>query len=326
MRLILVEKTGGPEVLRPAERPRPEPGAGEVRVKVGAAGVNFIDIYQRQGLYPMPLPFVPGNEGAGTVEALGAGVSDFMVGDRVAWCGALGAYAEMACVPARQLVKLPAGLDVRAGAALMLQGMTAHYLTHSSYPLKRGEICLVHAAAGGVGLLLVQVARRLGARILATVSSEEKAALAHAAGADEVIFYERQDFVAEVHRLTAGAGVAVVYDSVGRSTFDKSLDCLAPRGYLVLFGQSSGPVPPFDLQVLNRKGSLFVTRPTLAHYTRSRDELQWRAGDIFGWAADGSLKLRIDSELPLAEAAAAQTRLASRQSAGKILLRPQIGV
>ncbi|MHB8425710.1 MAG: quinone oxidoreductase family protein [Gammaproteobacteria bacterium] len=324
MRAILVEKTGGPEVLRPAARPRPEPGAGEVRVKVGAAGVNFIDIYQRQGLYPMPLPFVPGNEGAGTVEALGAGVGGFIVGDRVAWCGALGAYAEMACVPARQLVKLPAGLDVRAGAALMLQGMTAHYLAHSSYPLKRGETCLVHAAAGGVGLLLLQVARRLGARIIATVSTDEKAALARTAGADEVIFYERQDFAAEVRSLTDGAGVAVVYDSVGRSTFDKSLDCLAPRGYLVLFGQSSGPVPPFDLQVLNRKGSLFVTRPTLAHYTRTREELQWRAGDILGGAADGSLKLRIDSEFPLSEAAAAQTRLASRQSAGKILLRPQI--
>lgn len=326
MRAILVEKAGGPEVLRPAARPRPEPGAGEVRVKVGAAGVNFIDIYQRQGLYPTPLPFVPGNEGAGTVEALGAGVGDFIVGDRVAWCGVLGAYAEMTCVPARQLVKLPAGLDVRAGAALMLQGMTAHYLAHSSYPLKRGETCLVHAAAGGVGLLLVQVARRLGARVIATVSTDEKAALARTAGADEVIFYERQDFAAEVRNLTDGAGVAAVYDSVGRSTFDKSLDCLAPRGYLVLFGQSSGPVPPFDLQVLNRKGSLFVTRPTLAHYTRTREELQWRAGDILGWAADGSLKLRIDSEFPLSEAAAAQTRLASRQSAGKILLRPQIAV
>ncbi|MDR5694494.1 MAG: quinone oxidoreductase [Armatimonadota bacterium] len=322
MKAIRVHSHGGPEVLRYEEVPQPAPGKGEALVRIMAAGVNYIDTYHRRGLYQVPLPFTPGVEAAGVVEDVGPEVSEVQVGDRVAYTGPLGAYAEYAVVPASRLVKLPEGIDFSTAAAVLLQGMTAHYLTHSTYPLKPGDIALVHAAAGGVGLLLVQVAKMRGARVIGTVSTEEKAALAKEAGADEVILYTKQDFEAEVKRLTDGRGVHVVYESVGKDTFEKSLNCLLPRGYLVLFGQSSGPVPPFDPQILNQKGSLFLTRPTLQHYVATREELLQRAGDVLGWVASGKLKVRIDSTFPLGEAAEAHRRLESRQSAGKILLKP----
>ena len=322
MKAIRVHAHGGPEVLQYEEVPQPVPGRGEALVRIAAAGVNYIDTYHRRGLYKVPLPFTPGVEAAGVVEAVGPEVSEVQVGDRVAYTGPLGAYAEYAVVPASRLVELPEAIDFPTAAAVLLQGMTAHYLTHSTYPLKPGDTALVHAAAGGVGLLLVQVAKMRGARVIGTVSTEEKAALAKEAGADEVILYTRQDFEAEVRRLTDGRGVEVVYESVGKDTFDKSLNCLAPRGYLVLFGQSSGPVPPFDPQVLNQKGSLFLTRPTLQHYVATREELLQRAGDVFGWVASGRLKVRVDSTFKLEEAAEAHRRLEGRQSAGKILLVP----
>jgi NADPH2:quinone reductase len=322
MKAIRVHAHGGPEVLQYEEVPQPAPGRGEALVRIAAAGVNYIDTYHRRGLYKVPLPFTPGVEAAGVVEAVGPEVSEVQVGDRVAYTGPLGAYAEYAVVPASRLVELPEAIDFPTAAAVLLQGMTAHYLTHSTYPLKPGDTALVHAAAGGVGLLLVQVAKMRGARVIGTVSTEEKAALAKEAGADEVILYTRQDFEAEVRRLTDGRGVEVVYESVGKDTFDKSLNCLAPRGYLVLFGQSSGPVPPFDPQVLNQKGSLFLTRPTLQHYVATREELLQRAGDVFGWVASGRLKVRVDSTFKLEEAAEAHRRLEGRQSAGKILLVP----
>ncbi|MDR7433619.1 MAG: quinone oxidoreductase [Armatimonadota bacterium] len=322
MKAIRVHSHGGPEVLRYEEIPQPAPGKGEALVRILAAGVNYIDTYHRRGLYQVPLPFTPGVEAAGVVEDVGPEVSEVQVGDRVAYTGPLGAYAEYAVVPASRLVKLPEGIDFSTAAAVLLQGMTAHYLTHSTYPLKPGDTALVHAAAGGVGLLLVQVAKMRGARVIGTVSTEEKAALAKEAGADEVILYTKQDFEAEVKRLTDGRGVHVVYESVGKDTFEKSLNCLLPRGYLVLFGQSSGPVPPFDPQILNQKGSLFLTRPTLQHYVATREELLQRAGDVLGWVASGKLKVRIDSTFPLGEAAEAHRRLESRQSAGKILLKP----
>lgn len=322
MKAIRVHSHGGPEVLRYEEVPQPAPGKGEALVRIMAAGVNYIDTYHRRGLYQVPLPFTPGVEAAGVVEDVGPEVSEVQVGDRVAYTGPLGAYAEYAVVPASRLVKLPEGIDFSTAAAVLLQGMTAHYLTHSTYPLKPGDTALVHAAAGGVGLLLVQVAKMRGARVIGTVSTEEKAALAKEAGADEVILYTKQDFEAEVKRLTDGRGVHVVYESVGKDTFEKSLNCLLPRGYLVLFGQSSGPVPPFDPQILNQKGSLFLTRPTLQHYVATREELLQRAGDVLGWVASGKLKVRIDSTFPLGEAAEAHRRLESRQSAGKILLKP----
>jgi len=322
MKAIRVHAHGGPEVLQYEEVPQPVPGRGEALVRIAAAGVNYIDTYHRRGLYKVPLPFTPGVEAAGVVEAVGPEVSEVQVGDRVAYTGPLGAYAEYAVVPASRLVELPEAIDFPTAAAVLLQGMTAHYLTHSTYPLKPGDTALVHAAAGGVGLLLVQVAKMRGARVIGTVSTEEKAALAREAGADEVILYTRQDFEAEVRRLTDGRGVEVVYESVGKDTFDKSLNCLAPRGYLVLFGQSSGPVPPFDPQVLNQKGSLFLTRPTLQHYVATREELLQRAGDVFGWVASGRLKVRVDSTFKLEEAAEAHRRLEGRQSAGKILLVP----
>lgn len=291
-------------------------------MKIEAAGVNYVDIYQREGLYRMSHPFIAGSEAAGVVEAVGDGVEDLRPGDRVAYAGVVGAYATHAVVPAGRLVRIPEGVESRVAAAIMLQGMTAHYLSHSTFPLKAGDTALVHAAAGGVGLLLVQMAKRRGARVIGTVSTDAKAAVAREAGADHVIVYTAQDFEAEVKRLTDGRGVAVVYDGVGRTTYEKSMNCLAPRGYLVLFGQSSGPVPPIDPQVLSQKGSLFLTRPTMAHYIATREELLTRAGDVLGWVQTGALRVRIDRAFPLREAAEAHRYLASRRSVGKLLLIP----
>jgi NADPH2:quinone reductase len=322
MKAIRIERHGGAEVLRLADLPDPTPPAGHVRVRVAAAGVNFIDIYQRSGLYPVPLPAVLGQEGAGTVEAPGEGVAELAAGDRVTWAGPPGGYAEVAILPAERLVVIPAGVADRLAAAVMLQGMTAHYLTTSTFPLRTGDTCLVHAAAGGVGLLLCQMAKRRGAHVIGTCSTPEKAALAREAGADHVILYGREDFEAETRRITDGAGVQVVYDSVGRDTFEKSLGSLARRGMLALFGQSSGPVPAFDPQVLNRKGSLFLTRPSLGHYTASRAELTARAREVLGWVGDGSLRVRIGAEFPLARAAEAHVALESRRTTGKVLLVP----
>ncbi|HET9011342.1 MAG TPA: quinone oxidoreductase [Gemmatimonadaceae bacterium] len=302
--------------------PDPTPGAGEVLVKLESIGVNFIDCYFRKGQYKTALPFTPGSEGAGVVVAVGSGVGDVSVGDRVASQSFLGAYAEMALARADRLVVLPDGLEARDGAAAMLQGMTAHYLAASTHTLQAGDCCLVHAAAGGVGLLLCQIARRHGAFVIGTVSTPEKAALARDAGANETINYTKQDFVAEVKRITGGVGVQVVYDSVGATTFLKGLDCLAPRGMMALFGQSSGPVDAIDPQVLNQKGSLFLTRPTLANYVATPAELRWRAGDVLGWIHDGSLRLRIDRDLPLARAAEAHRALEARETTGKVLLHP----
>ena len=322
MKAVRVHQNGGPDVLRYEDIPVPEPATGEARVKIEAIGLNFIDIYQRTGLYPIKIPFTLGMEGAGIVDAVGADVVEVKKGDRVAYSMHLGSYAEYAVVPAWKLVPLPRRIDSRSAAAVMLQGMTAHYLTRSTYPLKKGETALVHAAAGGVGLLLIQVAKRTGATVFGTVSTEEKAKLAREAGADEVILYTQTDFLTEVKRLTNGAGVHVVYDSVGKDTFEKSLDCLRPRGYLVLFGNSSGPVPPFDLGKLAAKGSLFVTRPTLIHYASNREELLQRSGDLFKWIANGELKLRIDRSFSLSEAAEAQRQLEARKTTGKVLLIP----
>jgi len=322
MRAIRVESYGGPEVLRMAEVPTPEPGAGQVRVKLAAAGVNFIDTYHRTGAYKGTLPFTPGSEGAGVVDAVGPGVTEFRPGDRVASPTMNGTYAEYALAAADRLVPVPQGVDLRVAAAALLQGCTAHYLSYSTFPLDPGKTALVHAAAGGVGRLLTQIATQLGARVLATAGSEEKAALARSAGADAVILYTDEDFEVETRKLTGGVGVDVVYDSVGKTTFDKSLGCLRPRGYLVLFGQSSGAVPPVDPQVLNAKGSLFLTRPTLVHYIATRDELLWRATDIFTWITQNQLEVRIDYEFPLAEAAAAHRYLEERQTKGKVLLIP----
>jgi len=322
MKAIRVHAPGGPDALRYEDVPRPTPGPGQVLVKIEAAGVNFIDVYQRTGLYKVPLPFTLGQEAAGSVAAVGPGVNEPKVGDRVAYTSILGAYAEYAVVPAERVVVLPDGVSTKQGAAAMLQGMTAHYLATSTYPLESGNACLVHAAAGGVGLLLCQVAKLRGARVLGTVSTREKAALARAAGAAEVILYTEQDFEAEVKRLTNGAGLQVIYDSVGKTTFEKGLSCLAPRGMMVLFGQSSGPVGPFDPQVLSQKGSLFLTRPTLAHYILTRPELVARAGEVLGWIKSGTLKLRIDREVPLAQVAEAHRLLEGRKTTGKVLLIP----
>lgn len=322
MQAIRVQRYGGPEVLEMAEVPRPEPGPGEVRVKLEAVGVNYIDVYHRTGLYPGELPFIPGMEGAGVVDAVGEGVSRVAVGDRVAYAMHRGSYAQYHTVPARKVVKLPQAISFQQAACLMLQGMTAHYLTRSTFPLEPGHRCLVHAAAGGVGLLLIQMAKLQGATVYGTVSTPEKAELARAAGADEVILYTQTDFADKVKELTGGEGVHVVYDSVGQATFEGSLRCLRPRGYLVLFGQSSGPVAPVDPQVLARGGSLFLTRPSLAEYVATEDELDWRAREIFQWVAEGRLQLRIDSTFPLSEAAEAHRRLEARLSSGKILLMP----
>lgn len=325
MKIIQVPEPGGPENMKLVEVPKPSPGPGQALVRLAASGVNFIDVYFRIGLYKADLPITIGNEGAGTVEAVGSGVTDVKPGDRVAYAMARGSYAEYAVVPAAQLVPIPEGVDFQTAAAAMLQGMTAHYLTHSTFPLKKGDTCLVHAAAGGAGGLTVQMAKMLGARVFGTVSTEEKARIARGHGADEVIRYTEQDFEAEVKRLTDGRGVDVVYDSVGKTTFDKSLNSLRPRGMLVLFGQSSGPVPAFDPNILNAKGSLFLTRPSLAHYIRTRDELLWRAEDVLNWIASGKLKLRIDRAFPLADAAEAHRALEGRHTAGKLVLTVQSG-
>jgi NADPH2:quinone reductase len=322
MQAIQIQETGGPEALRLVDLPIPQPGPGQVLLRIEATGLNFIEIYFRKGVYKASMPMTPGSEAAGTVEELGPGVTGFAAGDAVASVAVLGSYAEYALASAAQLVKVPAGVTPEKAAAAMLQGMTAHYLTHSTFPLKAGDTALVHAAAGGVGLLLTQMAVQLGARVIATVSTPAKAELAHEAGASDVILYTEQDFEAEVKRLTGGKGVDVVYDSVGKTTFDKSLNCLRPRGLLALFGASSGPVPPFDLIQLNSKGSLFVTRPTLWHYIATRAELEWRSGDVLGWAASGALKLRTEYIYPLAQAAQAQIDMESRKTTGKILLVP----
>jgi NADPH2:quinone reductase len=321
MKAVRVHELGGVEVLRYEDIPLPKPGPGQALVKVEAIGLNFIDCYYRRGLYQTALPFIPGMEAAGTVAAAGPDVTDVRVGDRVAYAPHLGAYAEYAVVPAERLVRLPDGLDTRQAAAALLQGMTAHYLATSTYPLQPGDTALVHAAAGGVGLLLTQIARMRGARVLGTVSTREKAALAREAGAEAVILYTEEDFEAEVMRLTGGKGVNVVYDGVARTTFDKSLKCVGIRGVLALFGQSSGPVPPLDPLRLWEK-SVFLTRPALAHYTRTRAELLARAGDVLGWVRSGQLRLRISQMLPLQAAAEAQTLLEGRQTTGKLLLVP----
>lgn len=319
---IVVERPGGPDVLRVREIPMPEPGPGQVRVKVEAIGVNYIDVYQRSGLYPVEPPFTPGMEGAGVVDAVGEGVEHPSVGTRVAYAMQRGSYAQYHVVAADKLVVIPEGFSARDAAALMLQGMTAHFLACSIFPLGPSHRALVHAAAGGVGLLLVQIAKMRGATVYGTVSTEEKARLAIDAGADEVILYTQTEFEREIQRLTGGEGVDVVYDSVGRSTFEASMRSLKRRGYLVLFGQSSGPVAAFDPQLLNRYGSLFLTRPTLGDYAATRQELQDRADDLFSWVRAGKLKLRIDRALPLAEAAEAHRLLESRATAGKLLLIP----
>lgn len=322
MHAVRLHVSGGPEVLRYEEVPTPAPGAGEVLVHLRAIGVNFIDIYQRSGQYTLTLPAIIGQEGAGVVESVGADVAGLKPGERVVYSNVSGSYAEFVVVPAWRCVSLPASLDFEQAAAAMLQGMTAHYLSHTTYPLARGELALVHAAAGGVGALLVQMAKRRGARVIATVSTEEKAKIAREAGADDVIIYTRTDFDSEVKRLTGGGGVHVVYDSVGKDTFERSLNCLRPRGMLALFGQASGRVPPVDLQILNAKGSLFLTRPTLQHYTRTREELLGHATEVLRWVADGTLRLRIDRTFPLNQAASAHAHLQSRRALGKVLLRP----
>jgi|SRR5579859_6017109 len=322
MRAIRLHQTGGPDVLRVEELPTPKPGPGEVLVRIEAAGVNFIEVYERSGGYPRELPYALGSEGAGVVEALGQGVGGLKPGDRVAWSGAQGSYATHVVAPARVLVPVPEAVPLRVAAAAMVQGMTAHYLIHATYPLKAGESCLVHAAAGGVGLLLVQMAKRLGARVFGTTSTEDKARLAREAGADDVILYTQEPFDQALRARTAGRGVDVVFDSVGATTFDKSLLCLRPRGMMVLFGQSSGRVPPFDLQLLNQHGSLFITRPTLRHYVATHGELLGRAGGVLGAIARGELHVRIHAELPLDQAGEAQRLLASRATSGKLLLVP----
>lgn len=322
MKAIQVSQTGGPEVLKLVDLPIPEPKPNEAIVQIKAAGVNFIDVYFREGRYPAPLPFVNGQEAAGVVIANGAEVTTTKVGDRVAYTGALGSYAEYAAVPADRLVKIPDELDFTQAAAAMLQGMTAHYLCHSTYPVKRGETALVHAAAGGVGLLLVQMCKLLGARVIGTTGSAEKAKLAREAGADEVIIYSEQDFEAETKRLTEDKGVHVVYDGVGKDTFAKGLNVLRPRGCMVIFGGASGAVPPFDLLELTRHGSLYVTRPSLQHYIASREELEQRSGEVLQMIAAGELKIRIYKTYPLAEAEAAHRDLEARKTTGKLLLIP----
>jgi NADPH2:quinone reductase len=322
MKAIQVKRVGGPEAMELVDLPTPQPKPNEAVVKLAASGVNFIDVYNREGRYKAPLPFILGQEGAGTVSAVGADVKSVKVGDRVAWTSQLGAYAEYAAVPADRLVPIPAGVtDEQAGAA-MLQGMTAHYLSHDTYPLKKGETALIHAAAGGVGLLLVQMAHNIGARVIATVSTDEKAKLARDAGAEEVILYTQADFETETKRLTGGKGVDVVYDSVGKTTFEKGLNILRPRGMMVLFGGSSGAVPPFDPIILTQKGSLFLTRPSLGNYIATREELVARSSAVFGMIAAGKLKLRIEHTYPLSEAQQAHRDLEGRKTTGKLLLIP----
>jgi NADPH2:quinone reductase len=322
MKAIQVQKTGGPEVLTLVDLPVPKPKANEALVKIAAVGVNFIDVYFREGRYPAQPPFIDGQEAAGTVTEVGSEVKSLKPGDRVAYTGVLGSYAEYTVAPADRLVRVPDKLKDQEAAAAMLQGMTAHYLVHSTYPLKKGETALIHAAAGGVGLLLVQMAKNIGARVIGTAGSEEKAKLARDAGADHVIIYTQQDFAEETKRLTDGKGVHVIYDGVGKSTFDKDLGLLRPRGYLVLFGGASGPVPPFDPIILSQKGSLFLTRPSLTHYIATREELEQRAGDIFHWISEGKLKLRIEHVYKLEQAQQAHRDLEGRKTTGKLLLIP----
>jgi len=322
MKAIQVTQTGGPEVLTFVDLPAPAPKPNEALIEIKASGINFIDVYIREGRYPSPLPFIAGQEAAGVVTEVGAEVTNVKEDDRVAYCGIAGSYAGYATVPADRLVKIPGELDFAHAAAAMLQGMTAHYLCHSTYAIKAGETALIHAAAGGVGQLLVQMCKRLGARVIATAGNEEKAKLARAAGADECIIYTEADFETETRRLTDGRGVQVVYDGVGKATFDQDLNVLRPRGYLVLFGGASGAVPPFDLIQLSQKGSLFITRPTLGHYTATREELDWRAGEVLGMIAKGELKLQINHCYPLAEAEQAHRDLEGRKTTGKLLLIP----
>ncbi len=322
MKAIHVQKPGGPEVLEYREIPVPEPGTGEVRIQVEAAGLNFIEIYQRSGAYKVPMPMTLGMEGAGRVDALGAGVESLAVGDRVASFNLAGSYAQFALARAERLVRIPDGVRTEEAAAVMLQGMTAHYLAKSTYPLKKGDTCLVHAAAGGVGLLLCQIAKACGARVIGTVSTKDKARLARQAGADEVILYTETDFVSETLSLTDRKGVDVVYDSVGKTTFEKGFEVLAPRGMMVLYGQSSGAVGPFDPQILNQRGSVFLTRPTLFHYTASREELAERAEAVLGWVRSGNLKVTIGEKFPLERAADAHRALEGRRTVGKVLLIP----
>jgi NADPH2:quinone reductase len=322
MNAVRIHQPGGPDALRYEEVPTPLPAEGEALVRLRAVGVNFIDIYHRSGQYSLSFPAIIGQEGAGVVDSVGSGATEVTPGDRVAFANVPGCYAEFATVPAWRCVKIPASLTFEQAAAAMLQGMTAHYLSHTTYPIRQGDTVLVHAAAGGVGALLVQMAKRRGAKVLGTVSSEEKGQVAREAGADVVINYIRTDFVPEVKRLTDGHGLPVVYDSVGRDTFDRSLDCLALRGMLVLFGQASGRVPPLDPQVLNAKGSVFLTRPSLHHYTHTREELLSHAEEVLQWIGDGTIRLRIDQSFPLSRAAEAHAYLQSRQALGKILLIP----
>lgn len=321
MKAVYIEQNGGPEVLRFGSRPTPEPAKGEVLVKLAFSGVNFTDINQRSGVNKIPLPAVLGAEGAGTIERVGEGVDNFKSGERVAYAMTRGSYAEYAAAPAKMLVRIPDALEFRDAAAAMLQGMTAHYLSHSTFPLKKGQTALIHAAAGGTGRLLVLMATMLGARVIATVGTEAKAALAREAGASDTILYDRQDWVAETKRLTGGAGVDVVYDAVGRATFLKGLDCLKPRGMMVHYGVASGPIEPLDTRLLTTKGSLFLTRPTLASHIADPAELAWRSGDVFRWIAEGKLKLRIDGEYALSDAAEAHRDLEGRKTTGKLLLR-----
>ena len=322
MKAIQVKQVGGPEVMELVELPVPEPKANEAVVKLAASGVNFIDVYHREGRYKVPLPFTPGQEGAGQVVAVGKDVTSVKSGDRVAWSHLLGAYAEYEAIAADRVVPIPAGVSDQQAAATMLQGMTAHYLLHDSYPLKKGETALVHAAAGGVGLLLVQMAHNIGARVIATVSTEEKAKLARDAGANDIIIYTQTDFEAETKKLTGGKGIDVIYDSVGKTTFEKGLNLLRPRGMMVLFGGSSGAVPPFDPIILTQKGSLFLTRPSLGNYIATREELVARSGSVFSMIAAGKLKLRIEHTYPLAEAQRAHRELEGRKTTGKLLLIP----
>ena len=322
MKAVQVSVHGGPEVLQYADVEVPQPGANEALVKLDAAGVNFIDIYFRTGLYPADPPFTNGQEGAGVVEAVGSDVTSLQPGDRVAYTGVRGSYAEYASVAADRLVKIPDGVDTKTAAAIMLQGMTVHYLTHSTFALKPGDTCLVHAAAGGVGLILVQTAKMLGATVIGTCSTEEKAANVRAAGGDHVILYTEQDFEAEVKKITEGKGVDVAYDSVGQATWEGSLNCLRPRGMAVYYGNASGPVPPIAPLELTKRGSLFMTRPSLFHYVATREELESRASDVLGWVRDGKLNVKIGGEYPLAEAAQAQIDLAARKTSGKLLLIP----
>src|SRR5512146_2716378 len=322
MKAIEVSKTGGPEVLEYKDVPEPRPKANEALVAIKAAGLNFIDVYFREGRYPSKLPFIVGQEGAGVVEQVGADATSLKPGDRVAYTGLQGSYAEKAAVAADRLVKIPEGVTFEQAAALMLQGMTAHYLVKSTYPLKSGETCVIHAAAGGVGQLLVQMAKMIGATVIATAGTDEKCDIARRAGADHVINYEKQDFEEETKRLTAGKGVHVVYDGVGKTTFEKGLNVLRPRGYMVLFGGASGAVPPFDLIKLSQKGSLYVTRPTLGAYIADRKGLEWRASEVMGWVAGGKLRISIGQTYPLAEAERAHRDLEARKTTGKSLLIP----